>query len=82
MPLDDGATGAMVMTLDAGGPAAAAGMRQGDIIVAWAGQTLRHVGTLLRTLRTHAVGLQVEGGVTRGGTPVELTVTIADRQPE
>ena len=81
VPLDGG-TGAMAMTLDANGPAAAAGMRQGDIIVAWAGQKLRHVGALLRTLRTHAVGSQVQVGGTRGGTPIELTVTIGDRPPE
>lgn len=82
VPLDDGTSGAMVMTIDAAGPAAAAGMRQGDIIVAWAGQQVRHVGAVLRTLRAQAVGAKVQVGVTRAGEPVALTVTIGDRPPE
>lgn len=82
VPLDDGTTGAMVLTVDAAGPAAAAGLRQGDIITMWQGHRVGHVSTLLRALRTHTVGTEVPIGLIRGGVTMELIVTIGDRPPE
>ena len=82
VPLTGGGTGAMVMTLDAAGPAAAAGIRQGDILVTWAGQPVRDVGALLRRLRAEAVGSVVRLGLTRGGEPLDLDVMLGDRPPE
>ena len=49
--LDDG-IGAMVMSVDKTGPAAAAGIRQGDVIVAWNGEKLSGVRALLRRARS------------------------------
>ena len=82
VPLDDGTSGAMVLTVDAAGPAAAAGLRQGDIITMWQGHRVGYVSTLLRVLRTHTVGTEVPIGLIRGGVTMELIVTIGDRPPE
>ncbi len=79
VPLDDGGHGAMVMTLDREGPAARAGLHQGDIILSWAGRRMPHVGALLRTLRATSVGSVVTLGLRRGGAALELSVTIGDR---
>jgi S1-C subfamily serine protease len=80
VPLDDGGSGAMVMTLDRDGPAAAAGgLQQGDIIVSWAGERVPHVGALLHSLRATPVGSKVTLGLRRGGSPLELDMTIGDR---
>jgi len=79
VPLDDGSSGAMVMTIDRDGPAAAGGLRQGDIILSWEGQRTPHVGTLLRRLRATPVGSKIALGARRGGTPIELGITIGDR---
>ncbi|MDB5580842.1 MAG: serine protease [Bradyrhizobium sp.] len=79
VPVDDDGRGAMVMTLDRDGPAAAAGLQQGDIILSWAGKRLPHTGVLLRLLRTTPVGSKVTLGLRRGGSPLNLTITIGDR---
>lgn len=79
VPADDGGNGAMVMTLDRNGPAAAGGLQQGDIILSWAGKRMPHVGALLRALRATPVGSKVTLGLQRGGSPLELNVTIADK---
>ncbi len=79
VPLDDGGNGAMVMTLDRDGPAAAAGLQQGDIILSWAGKRMPHVGALLRALRATPIGSKVTLGLRRGGARLELDITIGDR---
>jgi S1-C subfamily serine protease len=79
VPLDDGGSGAMVMTLDRGGPAAAAGLQQGDIILSWAGKRMPHVGALLHALRATSIGSKVVLGLQRGGARLDLTITIGDR---
>lgn len=82
VPLEAGGSGVMVMTLDRTGPAAAAGLQQGDIILAWAGQPVTHVGVLLRMLRATPVGTGVTLALRRGGSPRELSITIGDRPPQ
>jgi len=79
VPLDDGGSGAMAMTIDRDGPAAAGGLRQGDIILSWQDERVAHVGALLRRLRATPVGTTVTLGVRRGGVPVELAITLGDR---
>ncbi len=79
VPLTDGGSGAMVMTLDPDGPASAAELLQGDIIVSWAGQRMPNVGTLLRGLRATPVGTTIPLGLRRGGSPLEVDIMIGDR---
>jgi S1-C subfamily serine protease len=76
--LDDG-LGAMVMNVDKAGPAATAGIRQGDVIVAVNDQKLSGVRALSRTLGPASVGTVVDVAVRRGGEPVNFKVTIGER---
>lgn len=76
--LDDG-VGAMVMNVDKSGPAAAAGIRQGDVIVAVDGQKLSGVRALSRTLGPSSVGAVIDLAVRRGGEPAGFKVTIGER---
>jgi S1-C subfamily serine protease len=77
--LDDGGHAGMVMTLDQDGPAARAGLHQGDIVLSWAGRRMPHVGALLQSLRATPVGSEVTLQIRRGGESVEVNVTIGDR---
>lgn len=76
--LDDG-IGAMVMQVDKAGPAAAAGIRQGDVIVAVDGQKLSGVRALARTLGPSSVGAVIDLAVRRGGEPAGFKVTVGER---
>ena len=76
--LDDG-VGAMVMNVDKAGPSAAAGIRQGDVIVAVNDQKLSGVRALSRTLGPASVGSVVDVAVRRGGEPVSFKVTVGER---
>lgn len=72
--------GVMVMAVDAQGPAAAAGLRQGDVIVAWNGIPLgTGIRALLRALGPDSIGTTVTLSLRRGGEPIELQVTVAER---
>jgi S1-C subfamily serine protease len=76
--LDDG-IGAMVMSVDKTGPAAAAGIRQGDVIVAWNGEKLSGVRALLRALGPESVGSVVDVAVRRADEPMNFKLTIGER---
>ena len=71
--------GAMVMSVDTSGPAAVAGVHQGDVIVAWNGEPVRHVRSLLRSLGPDSVGTSVKLGLRRGVETVDAQLTIAKR---
>lgn len=76
--LDEG-IGAMVMNVDKGGPSAAAGIRQGDVIVAINDQKLSGVRALSRTLGPSTVGAVMDVAARRGGEPVSFKVTVGER---
>lgn len=76
--LDDG-IGAMVMSVDRTGPAAAAGIRQGDVIVGWNNEKLSGVRSLLRALGPDSVGSVVDISIRRAGEPVQIKLTIGER---
>jgi S1-C subfamily serine protease len=71
--------GAMVMAVDRDGPAARAGLHQGDVIVAWNGQPLRSVQALLRALGPASVGTVVTMSLRRAGQSIEVKITIGER---
>lgn len=75
--VDGGA--AFITGVAEGGPAAAAGVRQGDVIVTWNGQALEGVSALLRALGPDSVGQTVTLGLRRSGEPVDLALTIGER---
>lgn len=74
-----GKTGVMVMSVDPNGPGAKAGLRQGDVIVTCDGEPVRSVHALARVLGPESVGKTVTFGIRRGGEPIEIGVTIAER---
>jgi S1-C subfamily serine protease len=76
--LDDG-IGAMVMNVDKAGPSAAAGIRQGDVIVAVNDQKLSGVRALSQTLGPSSVGAVIDIAVRRGGEPASFKVTVGER---
>lgn len=76
--LDDG-VGAMVMNVDKAGPSAAAGIRQGDVIVAVNDQKLSGVRALSQALGPASVGTIVDVAVRRGGEPASFKVTVGER---
>jgi serine protease Do len=66
--------GALVNDLVPGGPAAKAGIRQGDVITGFAGNTIKDVRQLQRLAGESPIGKKVELELYRGGLPVKLFV--------
>jgi S1-C subfamily serine protease len=75
---DDG-IGVMVLSVDPNGPGAAAGVRQGDIIIEWNDQRIQGMRVLLRALGPDIVGSTVKLALRRGGQPVEVHLTVRER---
>ena len=77
--IEGGERGVMVMNLESQGPGAKAGVHQGDIIVTWNGEPVRHVRSLLRALGPDSVGQTVTLGLRRGGETKNVPLTIGER---
>jgi S1-C subfamily serine protease len=77
--IEGGRRGVMVMKVEPQGPAAKAGVHQGDIIVAWNGEPIRHARSLLRALGPDSVGQTVTLGLRRGSEAKDIPLTIAER---
>lgn len=71
--------GALVRGVDEGGPAVAAGVRAGDVIVRLRDVDVRTVEELLGALRTTEPGQEVELTVVRDGQQQQLRATIGAR---
>ncbi|MER8866778.1 S1C family serine protease [Mesorhizobium sp. M0751] len=79
-PVRNGDTqGAMVMSLDDNGPAKAAGLSLGDIIVSWNAETVHGPRELIRKLGPDSAGALVTLGVVRGGENREVSLTIGEK---
>jgi putative serine protease PepD len=70
--------GAQVQTLVAGGPAADAGIRRGDVITRVDDKTIRSVDDLIAATRLHKVGDVVQVTYERGGQPHAVAVTLQE----
>jgi S1-C subfamily serine protease len=77
--LESGGMGAMAISVDPKGPGASAGVRQGDVIIAWDGEAIRGVHHLMRSLGPDRVGSSVNLSLLRAGEPLELKLTIGER---
>ena len=77
--LEGGGLGLMALSVDAKGPGAAAGVKQGDVIVAWNGEPLHGIHHLMRALGPDSVGTTVKLSLKRAGEPLELDLTIGER---
>jgi putative serine protease PepD len=76
---DAGGAGAQVGAVTAGGPAAEAGVRQGDVITELAGKSVDDASALTSLVDEHKPGDSVELKVTRGGQEQTLTVKLGER---
>ena len=79
--VDRDGVGAMVMSVDANGPAAKAGLRQGDVIVRWAGEPVESVQRLVRALGPETIGQTVRLDLRRAGEALEIDMTVGERPP-
>lgn len=70
--------GAVVLDVAPNGPAAAAGVRGGDVITDCAGRSVSDLSDLLGAVRSTHPGQQVPVTVVRNGQPVMLTVTMGE----
>ena len=77
--IEGGGRGLMIMNVEPQGPGAKAGVHQGDIIVTWNGEPIRHVRSLLRSLGPDSVGQTVTLGRRRGSETKDVALTIGER---
>ncbi|MDE2331880.1 MAG: serine protease [Bradyrhizobium sp.] len=71
--------GAVVISLDEQGPAKAAGIVLGDIVISWNGEKVRGPRELIRKLGPDSAGTTVTLGVLRGGEARDVTVAIGEK---
>lgn len=76
----DQETGLMLMSVEPDGPAEAASILQGDILVSLGEDPIRHADELQLLLTGDRVGQEVEAKVIRGGNLMSLNVTIGTKQ--
>ncbi len=74
--------GFMVMSTSSGGPAEAAGLVPGDIVIAIAGQPVGRISRLASLLGPESIGQPLDLRVLRGGVVQTLSVTVAERPAE
>ncbi len=80
--LPGGARGALVARAQDGGPAATAGIRNGDIILRFNGVEVREMRNLPRIVADNMVGAQVPVVVWRDGKEETITVTLGELPTE
>ena len=77
--VEGGGSGAMVMSVDPQGPSAAAGLYQGDIIVAVNDEPVQHTRSLLGALGPESVGKTITLAVRRAGEAHKITLKVTER---
>jgi putative serine protease PepD len=73
-------TGALIAEVTAGGAAEAAGLRGGDIVVGFAGQSINTASELTAAVRAEPAGARVEVVVLRGGQRLSFDVVLGDAE--
>jgi Tol biopolymer transport system component len=71
--------GVLLADVRAGGPAEAAGIKGGDLVVSIAGTRIENLYDMTYALQDHRPGQTVEVSVVRGGDTVTFRVTLGDR---
>jgi S1-C subfamily serine protease len=71
--------GAIVVGLEPASPAADGGFLVGDIITTWGGTAVHSVSDVADRLNAGTVGKTISLGVQRGGSALELEITIGER---
>lgn len=78
----DRARGALVASVQGDGPAAAAGINPGDVILRWDGQDINEMRDLPRSVAETQIGKQVDVIVWRDGERRTLEVEVAELREE
>jgi len=78
-PPTGGQDGALVQEVASGSPAAKAGLRPGDLVVAIDGQSVADYGELGARIRSHKPGDKITLKVVRGGNETTITATLTQR---
>ena len=73
------ASGVLVISVEADGPARASGLREGDIIVALGQRTVTSLDDMHRLLTKDLIGTRATLAILRGVERLDLPITIADR---
>jgi serine protease Do len=71
--------GLLIVGVTAGGPADAAGLTVGDVLIEFGGQPVSSPEDLLDLLTADRVGQKVAAKILRGGTPQEVTLAVTER---
>jgi S1-C subfamily serine protease len=75
---DELPTGARVVAVQPGGPAAAAGLRPGDVITAVEGTRITGPSDVINAVERAGVGRSLRFSLLRGGESLQLTVVPGD----
>lgn len=79
-PVRDGdVQGAIVVKLDAEGPARAAGLQVGDVITAWNGEAVRGPRGMMWRLGADTAGATVTLSILRGGAAQDIEVRLGEK---
>jgi serine protease Do len=79
---DNDANGVAIAGVDRTGPAARAGLRTGDVVLAVNGDRTASARALIRAVAAMAPGTEVRLSVRRAGKPLEIAVTVGRRPPD
>lgn len=74
-----GSTGAVIYGVVPGGPAAKAGIKEGDIVLAIDGTKIENPDTLIKTVQKKKIGSKLEVKVFRKGKTLTINVEAAER---
>jgi len=74
-----GAPGTVVAGVEPGSPAAAAGVRQGDVVVSFDGVPITEPAAFVLLLTRAPVGTEAPLGILRGGEPLTIIVKVGRR---
>ena len=72
-------SGVLVVSVEANSPAATAGVREGDVVIAFAGQPTTGIDELLRQLTDAHIGATATMTILRGAQRRQLTIVPSER---
>jgi len=72
-------SGLLVVHVEPSGPADKAGVLLGDLVVDLQGNAVEDTGDIQQLLGATKVGDTVQATVLRGGSPVKMSIALADR---
>lgn len=71
--------GLIVVSVESGGPAEAAGILVGDVLLAVEGQAVTDTDSVQRMLDPDQIGKSITARVLRGGVPTDVVLTVGER---